>query len=226
MTMKSFTDMGLPDMTDAYRQVQEKNLDPVNPVAVKKKFKDRKDKDVDNDGDVDSSDKYLHKKRKAISKAIKNEHHQKDENGKVIEHDGQEVEEAYTVTNADKKGNTPAYQNFKKGMKGKDGKPLYKAADHMKEEEIHPSDNVLSPEELERVAELSREWDAKMEEGYGGSMKGYSKGGEVKKASANKAKKFLDDKAKKLQKEYDNQSAGVKNNPAFQASKLNPQPRY
>ena len=44
--------------------------------------------------------------------------------------------EAYTVTNADKKGNTQAYQNYKKGMKGKDGKPLYKAADHMKEEEL------------------------------------------------------------------------------------------
>jgi len=43
--------------------------------------------------------------------------------------------EAYTVTNADKKGNTPAYQNYKKGMKSKTtGKPLYKAADHMKEE--------------------------------------------------------------------------------------------
>ena len=38
------------------------------------------------------------------------------------------------VTIADKKGNTPAYQNLKKGMKGKDGKPMYKAADHMKEE--------------------------------------------------------------------------------------------
>ena len=47
-----------------------------------------------------------------------------------------EVEEAYTVTNADKKGNTKAYQNFKKGMKGKDGQPLYKAADHMKEEQV------------------------------------------------------------------------------------------
>ena len=44
--------------------------------------------------------------------------------------------EAYTVTNADKKGNTPAYQNYKKGMKSKvDGKPMYKAADHMKEAE-------------------------------------------------------------------------------------------
>ena len=47
-----------------------------------------------------------------------------------------DVDEAMVVTNADKKGNTPAYQNFKKGMKGKDGKPMYKAADHMKEEEV------------------------------------------------------------------------------------------
>ena len=45
-------------------------LDAVQPKAVKKKFKDRKDKDVDNDGDVDDSDKYLHKRRKAVSKAI------------------------------------------------------------------------------------------------------------------------------------------------------------
>ena len=48
-------------------------LDAVQPDAVKKKFKNRKDKDIDNDGDVDDSDKFLHKKRKAISKAIKNE---------------------------------------------------------------------------------------------------------------------------------------------------------
>jgi len=52
---------------------EEKKLDKVNPKAVKKDFDDRKDKDIDNDGDVDSTDKYLHKRRKAISKAIKNE---------------------------------------------------------------------------------------------------------------------------------------------------------
>ena len=41
--------------------------------------------------------------------------------------------EEYTVTNADKKGNTPAYQAYKAGKKNaKTGKPLYKAADHMK----------------------------------------------------------------------------------------------
>jgi len=50
-----------------------KGLDAVQPKAVKKKFDDRKDKDIDNDGDTDSSDKFLHKKRKAISKAMKDE---------------------------------------------------------------------------------------------------------------------------------------------------------
>jgi uncharacterized membrane protein (UPF0127 family) len=43
--------------------------------------------------------------------------------------------EAYEVTNADKKGNTPAYQGLISGKKNKlTGKPLYKAAPHMKEE--------------------------------------------------------------------------------------------
>ena len=40
----------------------------------------KEDDDIDNDGDVDSSDKFLHKKRKAISKAIK-----KRKNGDVEE---------------------------------------------------------------------------------------------------------------------------------------------
>jgi len=48
-------------------------MDPVNKKAVKKKFDDRMDKDIDNDGDVDSSDEYLHKRRKAISKSMAKE---------------------------------------------------------------------------------------------------------------------------------------------------------
>ena len=39
-------------------------------------------------------------------------------------------------------------------------------------------------------------------------------------------KKFLDAKAKKLQKEYDSQSKEKKNNPAFQSNRLNPKPVY
>ena len=54
-------------------QVAAEEMDPVNPKAAAKKFKDRKDKDIDNDGDVDDSDEYLHKRRKAIGKAMKKE---------------------------------------------------------------------------------------------------------------------------------------------------------
>ena len=93
---------------DAYASIYEKKLDPVG----------KEDGDVDNDGDEDSSDEYLMKRRKAIGKAM----------GKK-----KDVKETYTVTAADKKGNTPAYQGYKAGKKKKDGTPMYKAADHMKE---------------------------------------------------------------------------------------------
>ena len=52
---------------------KKKKLDPVNKDALKKDFDDRKDKDIDNDGDVDDSDEYLKKKRDAIGKAMKKE---------------------------------------------------------------------------------------------------------------------------------------------------------
>ena len=58
-------------LADAAVKIVSEGMDPVNKDAVKKKFDDRKDKDIDNDGDTDSSDKFLHKRRKAISKAMK-----------------------------------------------------------------------------------------------------------------------------------------------------------
>ena len=83
-------DAGSKDMTKYHKEIMKKfkpkvmktetnkndksddgdGLDAVQPDAVKKKFKDRKDKDIDNDGDVDDSDKFLHKRRKAISKSM------------------------------------------------------------------------------------------------------------------------------------------------------------
>ena len=69
---KTFTVAG---KTYDVKKEQEK-MDKVNKVALGKKFKDRKDKDIDNDGDVDDSDKYLHKRRQAVSKAIKKENYE------------------------------------------------------------------------------------------------------------------------------------------------------
>ena len=60
-------------------------MDPVNPKALKGKHKDRQDKDINNDGDVDDSDEYLHKRRKAISKAVKQEEAEIDEAKKTIQ---------------------------------------------------------------------------------------------------------------------------------------------
>ena len=130
-------------INDEKNEINEKNLDPVNPVAVKKKFANRKDKDVDNDGDVDDSDKYLHKKRKAISKAVTKEHHQKDENGNVIEHEDEDgtpssVEEAkkglYANIHAKRKRGEPPAKPGDEDYPAKDA--FKKAAKTAKKEEV------------------------------------------------------------------------------------------
>ena len=48
--------------------LEEKKMDPVGQA----------DADIDNDGDVDNSDEYLHKRRKAIKKAMKEEQELRD----------------------------------------------------------------------------------------------------------------------------------------------------
>ena len=45
-------------------------LDPVNQKDLKGSHKNAKDKDINNDGKVNSSDEYLHNRRQAVSKAL------------------------------------------------------------------------------------------------------------------------------------------------------------
>jgi len=61
------------------KMLEEKKLDKVNKDALKGGFKDRSDKDIDNDGEVDDQDEYLHNRRKTITKAIKKESIELDE---------------------------------------------------------------------------------------------------------------------------------------------------
>ena len=65
-----YEDMGV--ILNRYYDISE-GLDPVDPEKVEPEddFKDREDKDIDNDGDTDDSDKYLHNRRKTVTKAVK-----------------------------------------------------------------------------------------------------------------------------------------------------------
>ena len=74
------------------------------------------------------------------------------------------MKEAMIVTNADKKGNTPAYQGYKAGKKNvKTGEPMYKAADHMKEDLL--ASGVFSEHEVTKL--IWNEFDDSIEENYG-----------------------------------------------------------
>ena len=78
-TEKKYFETKPGSLADAASKIVSEALDPVNKDAVKKKFDDRKDKDIDNDGDTDSTDKYLHKRRAAISKATSEDLGKEDE---------------------------------------------------------------------------------------------------------------------------------------------------
>lgn len=61
----------IKNMAAAYLQILEgSKMDPVNKDELKGAHAQRKDKDIDNNGKVDKSDEYLHKRRRAISQKI------------------------------------------------------------------------------------------------------------------------------------------------------------
>ena len=70
-------------LIEAYAEVninEKKKLDPVDAKALNKDdAADRKDGDIDNDGDVDKSDEYLHNRRKTVKKAMKDEDKKNDQ---------------------------------------------------------------------------------------------------------------------------------------------------
>ena len=89
----------------------------------------------------------------------------------------EDQDKGYVVTNADKKANTKAWQGYKAGVKSKTtGKPLYRAADHLKDEveiEFEPSETVkklvesgkFSIEEVWKIVEVEEGYQRNPEEG-------------------------------------------------------------
>ena len=65
-------DAGKNDMTQYHKQIMQK-YKPKVMTQEKMDAVGKEDGDIDNDGDKDASDKYLAKRRKAVSKAIKSD---------------------------------------------------------------------------------------------------------------------------------------------------------
>ncbi len=112
---------------------------------------------------------------------------------------GSPKNEAYTLTKADKTGNTVAWQNRNK-KNVKTGEPLYKKADHLKKEETELVDKLVesgkfSGVEIAKIADI-QEADiadiiARLEK------KRISKGGDPKESPLPAMRKYHADKNKK-----------------------------
>ena len=110
--------------TKAYGAVYEKKMDPVG----------QEDGDIDNDGDKDSSDKYLAKRRKAIGKAMKKEGYMPMNKAKV---DSQKKKAYDKDMMAQSKGDTKeADKQFKRRM-------AMDSQTKMKKEEVSFSETEL-----------------------------------------------------------------------------------
>ena len=83
------------DYIKSFKKYLEEGLDNIDDKEAKMKFKDLKDKDIDNDGDVDDSDSYLHKKLSVVNK--------KADEGHLYGHDDEdsELEEMNVTGNLD-----------------------------------------------------------------------------------------------------------------------------
>ena len=71
------------DIDEALDKVDKDEVEPEDD------FEDREDKDIDNDGETDDQDKFIHKKRQAITKAMKKE--TKEAPGELDNNDDEDV---------------------------------------------------------------------------------------------------------------------------------------
>src|SRR5210317_1836948 len=140
-------------ISDVASKIVSEALDPVNKDAVKKKFDNRQDKDIDNDGDTDSTDKYLHKRRAAISKNIKEDDmakfHKMQKDGKsandIAKALGLDVKSVKKLMDLDEVNN-PYAVGMAQAMKSKNDKPPLEKSTITKAHDIAKS--IMKKEEV------------------------------------------------------------------------------
>ena len=120
--------------------MEKKKLDPVG----------KEDEDIDNDGDVDSSDKYLHKRRKAIGKAMGKK------DVKEEKHEDEKEEKK------DKKKGKKCPKCDGKGCKHCNGKGTHFSTDDDSEENEDGGmdmGEMFSQQELEKIQKIVESWE-------------------------------------------------------------------
>tara|TARA_B100001750_G_scaffold245452_1_gene265121 strand:+ start:2475 stop:4052 length:1578 start_codon:yes stop_codon:yes gene_type:complete len=117
---QSFPDEGEPKKIQ--NKDNRKKLDKVDSKELKGKHKERDDKDIDNDGDIDKSDQYLHRRRKNISQRYKElkrraRHTQYDlARAKRASDDVDKVGESKEVDAGERDAGSDAYTNYTKAL--------------------------------------------------------------------------------------------------------------
>ena len=143
--------------------VEEKKTDPVDDKEAKGKFKDREDKDIDNDGDVDSSDEYLHKRRKAIASKGKKPAGNSGEKTPEISKIGEAFDDLWAAIEEARKetaGATPPEgMDDKESESGKKFKAMHKvdAKDHDDMEKVEePKERKVKKEDVSEFEVIRR----------------------------------------------------------------------
>ena len=181
----------LPDMSAAYQEVQEKSkkLDPVG----------KEDGDINNDGKKDKTDSYLANRRKVIAGKLNKEHHEKDADGKVIEHEVEDTTPSSVEEGATPESGTGKYYNEKKPT----------AMQKEKRAKMDKIKALTNKGKHKEASALYKKEELEVEEGASyGITKGSGKPGGA-------MKDFLDKKAKKLEADKKKQKPEYRNNPAF-----------
>jgi len=170
-------------------------LDPVDPKTVHKPLLARKDRDIDNNGKVDDSDSYIHKRRQAIARslAIHSESLHPDAH-KVLKHIKPEHQAKYKP-DLTKKHYTGNYQ---------DRSAVLKAA----QSAGHLNEDAELEEGWEDMMKASRERNKPQPNGGAGKKQGTAYGGSKQKDAPPPKKEAVGEELSPAQKAIDKNKNG------------------
>jgi hypothetical protein len=170
-------------------------LDPVDPKTVHKPLLARKDRDIDNNGKVDDSDNYIHKRRQAIARslAIHSESLHPDAH-KVLKHIKPEHQAKYTP-DLTKKHYTGSYGDRSAVLNAA------KRAGHLNED-------ARLEESWEDMMKASRERNKPQQNGGAGKKQGTAYGGSKQKDAPSPKKEAVEEELSPAQKAIDKNKNG------------------